>query len=224
MRRILVAQTAHGQPVRELLAEAEARRVPVEFVPRARLDAAAPHHQGVLAEVEPFAYTPFERLLHQLRGARYAPLVLALDHVQDPQNLGALLRTACALGASGAILPERRAAEITPAAAKASAGAVEHLPIARVTNLVRALEDLKELGLWVVGLDARADEPLWEVDLTGPTVLVVGSEGEGLSRLVREHCDFVARVPMTGPMESLNVTVAGSLALYEALRQRVHST
>lgn len=224
MRRILVAQTAHGQPVRELLAEAEARRVPVEFVPRARLDAAAPHHQGVLAEVEPFAYTPFEHLLHQLRGARYAPLVLALDHVQDPQNLGALLRTACALGASGAILPERRAAEITPAAAKASAGAVEHLPIARVTNLVRALEDLKELGLWVVGLDARGDEPLWEVDLTGPTVLVVGSEGEGLSRLVREHCDFVARVPMPGPMESLNVTAAGSLALYEALRQRIRSS
>ncbi|MBI4494091.1 MAG: 23S rRNA (guanosine(2251)-2'-O)-methyltransferase RlmB [Chloroflexi bacterium] len=224
LQRLLVAQGAHGQPVRELIAEAEARGVAVEFVPRERLDVVGPHHQGVVAEAEPFAYTPLDELLRRLRAPARSPLVLATDGVQDPQNLGSLLRTAAAVAADGVVLPERRAAGITPAVAKASAGAIERLPIVQVANLVRALEALKALRLWVVGLAGDGRSLPWEIDLTAPTVLIVGSEGAGLGRLVREHCDFTVRLPMPGRVESLNAAVAGSIVLYEALRQRLSPT
>lgn len=221
VKRVLIAQTAHGQPVRELIAEAEARGVPVEFVPREQLDVAAQHHQGVIAEAEPFAYTSLDTLVRRLRAAAEPPLLLAVDGLQDPQNLGTLLRTAAAVATDGVLLPEHRAAGITPVVAKASAGAIEYLPIVQVTNLVRTLEMLKSLRLWIVGLAADGQHLPWEVDLTAPTVLLVGAEGTGLARLTREHCDFTVRVPMRGPVESLNAAVAGSMVLYEALRQRL---
>jgi 23S rRNA (guanosine2251-2'-O)-methyltransferase len=147
--------------------------------------------------------------------------LLALDRLQDPQNLGTLLRTALATGVDGLLLPEHRSVDVTPAVVRASAGAVEHLSIARVTNLSRALTELKEHGLWVYGLDVHARQPFWEVDWRGPSVVVVGAEGPGLGQLVRSTCDVLVSVPMQadGP-ESLNAAVAGSLVLYEAYRQR----
>ena len=190
--------------------------VPSERVDRHRLDAlVGTHHQGMVAEADAFPYSS----LDELTGS--APLLLALDSVQDPQNFGTLLRTALAVGVDGVLIPEHRAVAVTPAVSNASAGAVEHLKVARVTNLTRALRQLKDRGVWVYGLSAAADLPYWNADLSGSLVLVVGSEGEGLSRLVRENCDLVLRIPMKeGAIDSLNAATAGSLVLYEAFRQR----
>ena len=179
-----------------------------------------PHHQGVVAEAVPFRYASLAELRTRLSQAGRPPLLVAVDGLQDPQNLGTLLRAAAGLGADGVVLPERRTVGVTATVAKAAAGALERLPIARVTNLTRALEELKHAGLWVIGLAADGRCQPWEADLTGPTLLVIGSEGAGLGRLVRETCDDTLRIPMPGQTESLNAAVAGAIALYEAVRQR----
>jgi 23S rRNA (guanosine2251-2'-O)-methyltransferase len=223
IRRLLVAESAHGSAVQELLAEAQRLRVPVTSLDRHRMDRVAGdrHHQGVLAEVAPFPYRRVEDLLAEAQQRGETPLILALDSLQDPQNFGTLLRTALATGAHGALIPEHRAAGVTPAVSKASAGAVEHLPVARATNLSRALELLKRDGIWVYGLAVEGAQPFWEVDWTGPSALVVGAEGPGLGRLVQSTCDLLVRVPMApGTIQSLNAATAGSLVLYEAFRQR----
>ena len=218
----MVAEGAHGGGADEALRLAAERSVPTQRVPRERLDAIADHHQGVIAEAAPYAYAELAQIVAAARQAppERPPTVLAVDALQDPQNFGSLLRTAVAVGAIGAILPERRSVAVTPAVGRASAGTIEHLPIARVVNLVRALRELKEAGLWVVGLDARAETSYDAADLTMPLVVVVGAEGAGLGRLVAETCDLTVRLPMVGPTESLNAAVAGSIVLYEALRQR----
>jgi 23S rRNA (guanosine2251-2'-O)-methyltransferase len=182
----------------------------------------ADHHQGLIARADPFVYTELSDLVAAVRDAADSrpPLLVALDAVHDPQNFGSLLRTALAVGASGVVLPERRSVSVTSAVGRASAGAIEYLPVARVVNLVRALRELQQAGLWVVGLDQAGRIPYDDADLTVPLVLVVGSEGSGLSRLVAETCDDTVRLPMTGPVDSLNAAVAGSIVLYEALRQR----
>jgi 23S rRNA (guanosine2251-2'-O)-methyltransferase len=220
VRRLLIAGSARETAaLKDLLALAAERHVPVHTVERVELDRLADHHQGVAAEVDAYVYTDFSELL---RGARAAapPLYLVLDSLQDPQNFGTLLRTAAAVGASGVVLPEHHAVGVTPGVRRASAGAVEHLRVARVTNLVRSLEQLKAVGVWVVGLDARAAEPYDQVDARGPTAVVVGSEEQGLRRLVREACDFLVALPMEPGLDSLNAAVAGSLVLYEYYRQR----
>jgi 23S rRNA (guanosine2251-2'-O)-methyltransferase len=176
-------------------------------------------HQGVAAEVLPLASWGEDDLLTALAGVP-SPLLLALDGVQDPHNLGACLRTADACGALAVIVPRDRAAQLTPAARKVAAGAAETTPVVVVTNLVRTLKLLKEANLWVVGADAAADQEAWAVDLQGPVVLVLGAEGSGLRHLTREHCDFMVRLPQVGAVESLNVSVAAGMLLYEALRQR----
>jgi 23S rRNA (guanosine2251-2'-O)-methyltransferase len=174
------------------------------------------HHQGVVAEADTFKYSHLDDLLQT-----EAPLLLALDSLQDPQNFGTLLRTAQAVQVDGVLLPEHRAVTVTPAVSNASAGAVEHLRVARVTNLARTLRDLKRHRIWIYGLSLQADDPYWSVDFRGGTVLVVGSEGPGLGRLVAETCDALVRIPMApGSVQSLNASVAGSLVLYEAFRQR----
>ena len=218
----MVAEGADGAGVQGVLRLATERSVGVQVVPRERLDALADHHQGIIAEAAPYQYVELEDLLASVSGAapERPPLLVAIDALQDPQNFGALLRTAVAVGASGAILPERRAVGVTPAVGRASAGAIEYLKIARVVNLPRALIAAKEVGLWVVGLDGSGRESYDKVDLSVPLVVVVGAEGAGLGRLVAETCDIVARLPMIGPIDSLNVAVAGSIVLYEALRQR----
>jgi len=176
-------------------------------------------HQGVSAEVLPLPSWREDDLLTALAGVQ-SPLLLALDGVQDPHNLGACLRTADACGALAVIVPRDRAAQLTPAARKVAAGAAETTPVAVVTNLVRTLRLLKEANLWVVGADATAEQEPWQLDLRGPLVLVLGAEGSGLRHLTREHCDFMVRLPQVGSVESLNVSVAAGMLLYEALRQR----
>jgi 23S rRNA (guanosine2251-2'-O)-methyltransferase len=221
MQRLFVARGAHG--LEPLVAEARQRGVQVQSVSREDLDRLVrhQHHQGVAAEASPFAYCKIDDVLALAEERGEAPLVLVLDSLQDPQNFGTLLRTAQASGAHGVIIPEHRAVGITPAVSNASAGAIEHLRVVRVTNLTRALRDLEQRGVWTYGLDVQAEEPFWTVDWRGPIALVVGSEGSGLSRLVRETCDALVTIPMAADaVQSLNAAVAGSIVLYEALRQR----
>ena len=176
-------------------------------------------HQGVAAEITPLPPWSEDELLAALQEVR-APLLLALDGVQDPHNLGACLRTADACGALAVIVPRDRAAQLTPTVRKVAAGAAETTPVVAVTNLVRSLKLLKEAGLWIVGADADAAKPARAVDLRGPIVLVLGAEGTGLRHLTRQNCDFLVSLPQRGAVESLNVSVAAAMLLYEALRQR----
>ena len=176
-------------------------------------------HQGVAADITPLPPWTEDELLAALQKAS-APLLLALDGVQDPHNLGACLRTADACGVLAVIVPKDRAAQLTPAARKVAAGAAETTPVVAVTNLVRTLKLLKEAGLWVVGADVVAQKSADAVDLKGPVVLVLGAEGAGLRQLTRQNCDFLARLPQLGAVESLNVSVAAGMLLYEAARQR----
>jgi 23S rRNA (guanosine2251-2'-O)-methyltransferase len=176
-------------------------------------------HQGVAAEITPLPPWSEDELLAALQTVR-APLLLALDGVQDPHNLGACLRTADACGALAVIVPRDRAAQLTPIVRKVAAGAAETTPVAAVTNLVRTLRLLKQAGLWIVGADAAATTPAREVNLRGPVVLVLGAEGTGLRQLTRQNCDSLVRLPQRGAVESLNVSVAAAMLLYEALRQR----
>ena len=216
VRRLLVARGAHG--VDDLTRAARAERIPIEPVDRHRLDQlAGTHHQGVVAEADGYPYLRVDDVL-QHEGDQ---LLLVLDSLQDPQNFGSLLRTAQAVGVDAVLIPEHRAVGVTPAVSNASAGAVEHLRIARVTNLSRTLEQLKQHGVWTFGLAVEAEQPYWEADLSGTAAIVVGSEGAGLGRLVRETCDVLVQIPMAaGSVQSLNASVAGSLVLYEAFRQR----
>jgi 23S rRNA (guanosine2251-2'-O)-methyltransferase len=161
-----------------------------------------------------------EQILDAARTSGKPPLVLVLDGIEDPANLGAILRTADGAGVHGVIIPKHRAVGLTGVVARTSAGAIEHVPVAQVTNLVSALEELKAAGLWVVGADPKAPQNLYEIDLTPPLVLVIGGEGKGLRRLVREHCDLLIRLPMHGSMSSLNVAVATGVLLFEIVRQR----
>jgi 23S rRNA (guanosine2251-2'-O)-methyltransferase len=202
-----------------LLDQARAQGVPVRTVPADALDRESRHgvHQGVVADVDATPQGSIEAFTTTLDPA---PLIVVLDEVEDPQNVGAILRTMDAVGATGLVRQTRRAARLDGAAAKASAGAVHHVPVADVVNIARAVEALKEAGVWTVGLDAAADLSYYEWDLTLPTALVLGAEGHGLRRLVRERCDGLARIPMRGRVGSLNVSAAAAVVLYEAVRQR----
>jgi 23S rRNA (guanosine2251-2'-O)-methyltransferase len=202
-----------------LVEEARSQGVPVSQVPREVLDRQSRQgvHQGVVADVEA---TPAGSLEAFTAALEPPPLLVVLDEVEDPQNVGAILRTMDAAGATGLVRQTRRAASLDGAAAKASAGAVQYVPIADVVNIARAVEGLKEAGVWTVGLDAGAELPYYEWDLTLPTALILGAEGHGLRRLVRERCDGLARIPMRGRVGSLNVSAAAAIVLYEAVRQR----
>lgn len=222
-RLLLARRVKPTERVADVLALAELAHVPVQAVDRKELEklSGEANHQGLAAEVSTYPYVALEDLLEAAQKAGASPFLLLLDHIQDPQNLGALLRSAEAVGVHGVILPERRAAGVTPAAVRASAGAAEHVRVAQVSNLVQAMKALKDAGVWLAGLEATPGAQLYtQADLRGPLGLVVGGEGEGLARLVRETCDFVIRLPMWGQVESLNAGVAGGIALYEARRQR----
>jgi 23S rRNA (guanosine2251-2'-O)-methyltransferase len=211
----------------ELLREASRLGIPIASADRRELDrmAAGANHQGVVAEVLPFVYSSLDEILAE-SGVRGEPaFILVLDCIQDPQNLGTLLRTAEAVGIHGVVIPRHRAAEVTPAVEKASAGAVEHLRIAQEANLTLVIQRLKAAGLWVAGIeDTPAATDYTKANFSGPVGIVVGSEGKGISRLVRESCDFTLRLPMRGRVTSLNAAVAGSVVLYEALKQRAKAT
>lgn len=221
LRRVLVAGGAKEGGLRAIAEAARVAHLSLTETPREHLDRLAPgaNHQGVLLEAGPYPYADPDPLLDaEVPGG---PLYLLLDQVQDPQNVGTLLRSAEAVGVTGVLLPEHRAAVITPAVVNASAGATEWLRIARVTNLTRTIARLKARNVWVAGLEGVSEaRPIDAADLRGALAIVVGSEGGGISRLVREACDFLVRLPMRGQIGSLNAAVAGSVALYAADRQR----
>ncbi|MCL6454744.1 MAG: 23S rRNA (guanosine(2251)-2'-O)-methyltransferase RlmB [Alicyclobacillus sp.] len=219
LNKLLVAEGAEGGSLAEILGKARALGVVVQMVPRARLDElAGSHHQGVAALAAPRDYVDLDDILHRKTGQ--APLVLLVDEVADPYNLGAILRTADATGAQGIVIPKRRAVPLTETVGKAAAGAMEYVPVARVANLVQAVEALKRAGYWIVGTDVDAKQTYTEVDYRGPVGIVIGAEGKGLSRLLKEHCDFLVSIPMLGNLQSLNASVATGVLLYEVVRQR----
>jgi 23S rRNA (guanosine2251-2'-O)-methyltransferase len=224
IRRILIAEGVSDRgPVAEIVAAAGTAGVKVDRVPRHVLDRMAKGrvHQGVVAEADPYRYRSWEAAVAAAKERGEIPLLLALDGVTDPMNLGSLIRSAEAAGAHAVLVPKRRAAPVTPIVEKASAGAIEHLPVDQVNNLERTLERCKQAGLWVVGLAGDAPQDVWEcVLLAEPLVLVVGAEGKGISRLISERADALVRIPMAGRVGSLNAAVAGAVALFETLRRR----
>jgi 23S rRNA (guanosine2251-2'-O)-methyltransferase len=221
LSRIMLGRETAGRPLEEIIELAARRGIEVLRVDRRTLDQATRGcvHQGVVGVGAPVPFATVESILAAAAGS--APLILVCDGITDPGNLGALIRSAEGAGCHGVILPARRSAGLSGTVAKASAGAVTHLPIAQVTNLTRTLEELKEKGLWIAGATMSATRLLWEQDLTGPLAVVVGGEGKGLSRLVEKTCDHLVRIPMRGQVSSLNVSVAGALLLYEVVRQRM---
>lgn len=219
--RLLVRKGRDDARGRELESAARAQGIHVETVNADSLDQLFPgNHQGVVAICRPARALDDNDLAHLLDGLAHPPLLLVLDGVTDPHNLGACLRTAEGAGVDAVIVPRDRSAGPGPVVSRVAAGAAEVLPLAQVTNLARTLKTLKGRGLWVTGTADDAPGPLWEVDLTGPRVIVLGSEGKGMRRLVREHCDDLAAIPMAGVVDSLNVSVAAGVCLYEAVRQR----
>lgn len=223
VKRVLLAEGQREAPaIASIIQEAEQRHIPVEVVSRARLDQLSHGaiHQGCLAQVAERQYSTTDDLLASAANKNESPFLLILDAIQDVNNLGSLLRTAEAAGIHGVIIPEHRAAEVNATVVKTAAGATEHLLIARETNLTRTIDYLKKQNVWVVGLAGEAQTLYTSANLTGSLALVVGNEGKGISRLVREHCDLLIKLPMHGYINSLNAAIAGSIALYEALRQR----
>ena len=225
VRRLLIAQGAErDEAVAEAILLAQRLGLAPELVARDRLDSLAPDNQGLVAVASPYEYASWGALLEQFRGAKQPPAVLMLDTLQDPQNLGTLLRTSEALGVDAVVLPKRRSVHVTPAVVRSSSGAVEHMAVARVPNLVRAAQDLKEVGFWIAGIDMDGERPYWDLDMSGPTALVLGGEDHGIGPLMKENCDFVVRLPMSGRVNSLNAAMAGSVVLYEMARQRASNS
>ncbi len=215
----------HSGLAAEIVGLANERALPIRSIRGGLFEKLAreqAHAQGVALETSDYPYVDVQAILERARRLREPPFLLLLDHLQDPQNLGTLIRTAEAMGVHGILLPDRRAAGVTPAVSNASAGAVEHMLVAQVTNLNRTIDALKQESIWIAGLDDSPEaQELGQADLNGALGVVVGAEGEGMSRLTRESCDFLIRIPMYGRIESLNASVAGSIALYAASRARV---
>jgi len=213
--RVMIAKGAGGPRLDEIIRMVRERGIPLRFEPREALDrlAGAGPHQGVVALGAAVQYREIEDVVE---GAR---LIVVLDGVEDPHNLGAIVRTAHAAGAAAVVVPERRAAGLTDTVAKAAAGALEYVPVARVTNITRALETLKQHGFWIYGLDERGDNAYDKVDFAEPCAIVLGGEGQGLHALVRRHCDFLVRIPLAGEISSLNVSVAAGVVLFEWRRR-----
>jgi 23S rRNA (guanosine2251-2'-O)-methyltransferase len=222
LNKILIAKGDRQGSVREIVSQARERGLIVQEVEPAKLDqlAAGVRHQGVVALAAPVAYVEVEDMLAAAYAKNEPPFLVLLDELADPHNVGAILRTADATGVHGVLIPKRRSCPLTQTVAKTSAGAIEHVPVARIGNVSQTLKALKKQGLWVVGADMDGTQNYYEADLTGPVVIVVGSEGEGMGRLTKEACDFVVKIPMKGQITSLNASVACSLLLYEVLKQR----
>ncbi len=223
--RVVITRGRQDTRVEEIVQLARERNIPVRFEDRGQLDrlAGSKDHQGVVALAAARAAGTLEEILaaaNKSPGRGQKGLIVLLDGVEDPHNLGAVIRTALAAGAHGVIIPERRAAGLTDTVARASAGALAHMPVAKVTNLAQTMEELKEAGYWLIGLDERADKSYTEADYTSPVGIVLGGEGKGLHELTRKRCDFIVSLPTTGPVKSLNVSVAAGVVLFEALRQR----
>ena len=223
INKLLIADGDKEGSVKEVISLAKEQGIVIQFVERSKIEGIAGglRHQGVLAYVAPVAYSDLETILQAAETKGEAPFLLLLDELEDPHNLGALLRTADATGVHGVLIPKRRSVPLTATVAKTSAGAVEYVPVARIGNIAQTLRKLKDKGFWVAGADMDGSQNYYEADLTGPLVLVVGSEGHGMSRLTKEQCDFIVKMPMVGKINSLNASVAGSILMYESMRQRL---
>lgn len=224
VERVFVLKGCQDGPVATIVREAKRAQVIVDFVPKERLDHMSEDgkHQGVIAQLSAFAYCSVDDMLALAKERGEDPFLFLLDGIEDPHNLGAIIRTANLSGAHGVIIPKRRAVGLTSAAVKASAGAIHYTPVAKVTNLSAVMEQLKEKGLWFVCADMDG-EVMYRHDLTGAIGLVVGNEGSGVSRLVKEHCDYTAGIPMAGDIDSLNASVAAGVLAFEIVRQRNYS-
>ncbi len=223
MDKLYIAKGETDRTLSALAAQARKAGVVVVECDRRKLDAMSEthSHQGVIALAAAKAYATVEDILAAARERGEPPLIVVCDEISDPHNLGAIIRTAECAGAHGVIIPKRRSAGLTAVVAKTSAGAVSYMPVARVPNIPALLKDLQKAGVWVFGTAAEGSVPLYEADLKGPAAIVIGSEGDGMGRLVREHCDFLVSIPMKGRISSLNASAAAAVLLYEALRQRL---
>ena len=220
--KLFVLDGCQDGPVRTILREAKKTDCIVNFVKKERLDQMSEtgKHQGVIAYAAAYEYGTVEEMLENAKQKNEQPFLILLDNIEDPHNLGSIIRTANQVGAHGVIIPKRRAVGLTATVAKASAGAINYTPVAKVTNLVKTMDELKKQGMWFVCGD-MGGESMYSLDLTGPMGVVIGNEGEGVSRLVKENCDFVATIPMFGDIDSLNASVAMGVLSYEIVRQRM---
>ena len=220
--RLFVLDGCQDGPVKTILREAKKQDTMVQYVKKERLDqlSETKNHQGVIAYCAACEYAEVSDILENAKKKGEAPFIVLLDGIEDPHNLGAIIRTANLAGAHGVIIPKRRAVGLTAIVAKTSAGALNYTPVAKVTNLKQTMEELKEKGIWFVGAD-MGGETMYDLDLKGPIGLVIGNEGEGISKLVKEHCDFIASIPMKGEIDSLNASVAAGVLAFEIVRQRM---
>ncbi|MGI6062341.1 23S rRNA (guanosine(2251)-2'-O)-methyltransferase RlmB [uncultured Blautia sp.] len=220
--KLFILDGCQDGPVRTIAREARKKDTIINYVSKERLDqlSETKAHQGVIAQVAAYEYSTVEEILAKAEEKGEPPFLVLLDNVEDPHNLGAIIRTANLAGAHGVIIPKRRSVGLTSTVAKTSAGAINYTPVAKVTNLVRTIEELKEKGIWFVCAD-MGGESMYRLNLTGPIGMIVGNEGEGVSRLVREACDFTASIPMKGDIDSLNASVAAGVLAYEIVRQRL---
>jgi 23S rRNA (guanosine2251-2'-O)-methyltransferase len=220
--KIWASRESGGSSLRDIESMAEKRHIRIYRVPRSELDErlGSVRHQGIAAEIRLPRFVPMEKLIEQAKQKNEPALLAVLDGIQDPHNVGAIIRSAEGAGVHGVIIPKDRAAGLTPGVLKASAGAAAHIPVARVTNLVRTLEDLKKEGLWIIGADQGTSSHFEQIDYTGPVAIVLGAEGKGMRRLVKKNCDFFASIPMYGKINSLNVSVSAALFFFEARTQR----
>ncbi|MBQ7108746.1 MAG: 23S rRNA (guanosine(2251)-2'-O)-methyltransferase RlmB [Clostridia bacterium] len=223
MDKILIQDGLRHSQIGYIRNLAKERGIVYQFVDKRKLDkmAEGENHQGVVALAAAQSYTELEELISRAKNSDRQPLLVIADGITDPHNLGSIIRTANAAGAHGVIIPKNRSVSLNSVVAKVSAGAIEHTPVARVTNIAQTIEVLKKEGFWIVGTALEGTQLCYECDMTGAMGIVIGSEGEGMSRIVREHCDFLVKIPMLGKTESLNASVAAGVLLYEAVRQRI---
>ncbi|MBN8194297.1 23S rRNA (guanosine(2251)-2'-O)-methyltransferase RlmB [Bacillus sp. NTK074B] len=221
INKIWIAEGSQKGSIQQIVGLAKESNVMVQYVPKKKIEQmVAENHQGVVASVAAYQYAEIDDLFQRAEQKGEDPFILILDELEDPHNLGSIMRTADAAGAHGIIIPKRRAVGLTSTVAKASTGAIEHIPVARVTNLSRAVDELKERGVWVAGTDAKGKQDFRQLDGTLPIGLIIGSEGKGMSRILRDKCDFLVQLPMIGHVTSLNASVAASILMYEVYRKR----
>ncbi|MCR8636325.1 MULTISPECIES: 23S rRNA (guanosine(2251)-2'-O)-methyltransferase RlmB [Paenibacillus] len=223
INKIWIAENAQKQLTQPIVAEAKQNGVIVQFADKRKLDQMVDNiqHQGVVAQVAAYDYVEVEDILAIAQSRNEEPFILILDEIEDPHNLGSILRTADCTGVHGVIIPKRRSVGLTATVSKTSAGAVEYVAVARVTNLAQTIELLKERGVWIAGADVAAQQPVYQTNLNMPLALVIGNEQKGMGRLIKEKCDFLLKLPMFGHVNSLNASVAASVLMYEVIRQRL---
>lgn len=220
INKVWIAEGVKKTGIQELIELAKEQGVLVQFVPKQKVDKLAENHQGIVASVAAYDYAELDDLFTAAKAKSEDPFFMILDELEDPHNLGSIMRTADAIGAHGIIIPKRRAVGLTAVVAKASTGAIEHVPVVRVTNLAQTVDELKDRGVWIAGTDAKGSQDYRKMDATLPLALIIGSEGKGMSRLLKEKCDFLYHLPMIGHVTSLNASVAAALLMYEVYRKR----